>query len=71
MDINLFLWIAIVQPVQKMSKLATQVSTGDLDTEFQHKDNDEIGILAKGLERMRVSLQMAMQMFDEDQDFAN
>lgn len=67
--INLFLWIAIVKPVQKMSKLATKVSTGDLETEFEHTNNDEIGILAKGLERMRVSLKMAMEMIDGDQDF--
>lgn len=69
--INLFLSIAIVKPIQKMSKLATKVSTGDLDSEFKHKDNDEIGSLAKGLERMRVSLKMAMQMIDEDQDLAS
>ena len=69
--INLFLWLAIVKPIQKMSKLATKVSTGDLDTEFKHQDNDEIGSLAKGLERMRVSLVMAMQMIDEDQDLAS
>lgn len=66
--INLFLSIAIVKPIQKMSQLATKVSTGDLDSEFHHQDNDEVGKLAKGLERMRVSLQMAMQMIDEDQD---
>ncbi len=69
--INLFLFLAIVRPIQKMSKLATKVSTGELETEFHHEDNDEVGSLAKGLERMRVSLQMAMQMIDEDQDFAS
>jgi HAMP domain-containing protein len=63
--INIFMRFAIVQPLQKMSNLSTKVSTGNLNAEFVHTHNDEIGILAKALNRMKVSLQMAMQMIEE------
>ena len=63
--INAFMRLAIVRPIQKMSNLSTQVSTGNLDAQFTHDSRDEIGILAKALNRMKISLQMAMQMIEE------
>lgn len=65
--INAFMRLAIVRPLQKMSNLATQVSTENLNVEFAHDSRDEIGILGKALNRMKVSLQMAMQMIEEEQ----
>ena len=65
--INAFMRLSIIRPIQKMSHLSTQISTGNLDTEFTHHSRDEIGILAKALNRMKVSLQMAMQMIEEEQ----
>ena len=65
--INAFMRLAIVRPVQKMSNLATKVSTGNFDAQFTHDSRDEIGILSKALNRMKVSLQMAMQMIEEEQ----
>jgi HAMP domain-containing protein len=69
--INIFMRFAIVQPLQKMSHLSTKVSKGNLNAEFVHDHNDEIGILAKALNRMKVSLQMAMQMIEEENDLKN
>ena len=66
--INLFMRFAIVLPIQNMSRLSTKVSTGNLNTNFTHDSNDEIGVLAKALNRMKVSLQMAMQMIEDEQD---
>lgn len=65
--INAFMRLAIVRPIQKMSHLSTQVSTGNLNAQFTHDSKDEIGILAKALDRMKISLQMAMQMIEEGQ----
>lgn len=65
--INAFMRLAIVRPLQKMSNLATRVSTENLDAQFTHDSRDEIGILSKALNRMKISLQMAMQMIEEEQ----
>ena len=64
--INAFMRFSIVKPIQRMSSLSTKVSTGNLNAEFSHKSNDEIGLLAKALNRMKVSLQMAIQMIEEE-----
>ncbi len=66
--INLFLKKSIIQPVKNMAVLSNQISTGDLDLRFNHNSKDEIGILAKSLNRMIQSLKMAIQMIDEDED---
>ena len=64
--INTFLKKAVTKPLRQMSQLSTKVSTGDLDGEFQHPANDEIGILAASLNRMKVSLEMAMNMLNSE-----
>lgn len=64
--INLFLKKSITKPLQKMAQLSRQVSTGDLDGEFKHPVNDEIGILAASLNRMKVSLEMALNMLNSE-----
>lgn len=60
--INQFLKNTVTHPLKKMSQLAQKVSTGELDGEFTHPNNDEIGILAASLNRMKISLQIAMDM---------
>lgn len=64
--INLFLKRSITKPLQKMAQLSKQVSTGDLDGEFKHPVNDEIGILAASLNRMKISLEMALNMLNSE-----
>lgn len=64
--LNLFLKFSIIKPLKQMSQLAKQVSTGNMDGEFEHQANDEIGILAASLNRMKVSLEMAMNMLDQN-----
>lgn len=64
--INLFLKKAVTKPLKQMSQLSQRVSTGDLDGEFQHSANDEIGVLAASLNRMKVSLEMAMNMLNSE-----
>lgn len=64
--INLFLRKSITKPLQKMAQLSKQVSTGDLEGDFTHPVNDEIGILAASLNRMKTSLEMALNMLNSD-----
>jgi len=64
--INLFLKLSVIQPLKQMSHLAKQVSTGNMAQEFQHNSHDEIGVLAASLNRMKVSLEMAMNMLNQN-----
>lgn len=65
--LNLFIKFSVIKPLKQMSQLAKQVSTGNMDGEFEHPVNDEIGVLAASLNRMKVSLEMAMNMLDQNQ----
>ena len=62
--LNLFLKFAVTNPIKKMSSSSKQLSMGDMDTEFEQKGNDEIGILAASLNRLKISLKMAMEMLE-------
>ena len=62
--LNLFLKFTVTDPLKKMSHSSTKLSMGDMDTEFEQKGNDEIGILAASLNRLKVSLKMAMEMLE-------
>ncbi|OKH26658.1 histidine kinase [Hydrococcus rivularis NIES-593] len=64
--INLFLKKTVTNPLKKMSQVAQRVSTGDLSGEFKHLADDEIGILAASLNRMKVSLEIAMNMLNSE-----
>ena len=64
--LNIFVKQTITNPLQKMSQLARQISLGEMEGEFPQKSQDEIGILAASLNRMKVSLQMAMEMLNSD-----
>ena len=64
--INLFLRRSIVQPVRKMAFMSNEISTGSLDLEFEHDSNDEMGRLAKSLNRMVQSLKIALEMIDDN-----
>ncbi|MGV2828776.1 c-type heme family protein [Myxosarcina sp. GI1(2024)] len=62
--LNVFLKYTITDPINKMSQLSKRLSTGDMNVEFDRKSNDEIGILAASLNRLKVSLKMALEMLD-------
>ena len=62
--LNLFLKFTVTDPLKKMSHSSTKLSMGDMDTEFEQKGNDEIGVLAASLNRLKVSLKMAMEMLE-------
>jgi HAMP domain-containing protein len=62
--LNLFLKFTVTDPLKKMSYSSKQLSMGDMDIEFEQKTNDEIGILAASLNRLKVSIKMAMEMLE-------
>jgi HAMP domain-containing protein len=64
--LNLFLKFSIIKPITRMSQWSKQVSTGSIETEFKHPANDEIGVLAGSLNRLKVSLEMAMNMLKQN-----
>ncbi|MFO0627375.1 MAG: DUF3365 domain-containing protein [Polyangiales bacterium] len=63
--LNLMIWLVIVRPVTRLSKLADRVSQGELDApEFGRSGRDEIGNLARSFGRMRTSVVQAMKMLE-------
>ncbi len=66
--LNLFLNNAIIEPLKKMAQWAQRVSTGESAAEFKHQSGDEIGMLASSLNRLKVSLELAMNMLNPPQD---
>jgi len=55
----------IVRPISLMSRAAEQVSTGNFEIpEFAEKGRDEIAVLGRAFNRMRRSLQKALQMIE-------
>jgi len=51
----------VVQPIERLVRAADAISMGDLDRPVTVERNDEIGDLAQALERMRLSLEAAME----------
>jgi protein-histidine pros-kinase len=55
----------IVRPLSRMSRAAEQVSTGDFTVaEFADRGGDEVARLGRAFNRMRRSLQKAMQLME-------
>ncbi len=64
--LNLFLNFAVVSPIKEMAEWSREVSTGNLNTDYEHTANDEIGILASSMNRLKVSMEMAMNMLKKN-----
>ena len=61
----LMLSALIIKPIQRMAEAADKVSTGDFSVpEAQAQGKDEISVLGASFNRMRRSLQKAMQMLE-------
>ncbi|MFZ0468784.1 MAG: DUF3365 domain-containing protein [Thiogranum sp.] len=67
--INLLLKLFVINPIQKMSNTANEISQGGRDVaEFEATGKDELSVLAASFNRMRRSLEKAMSMIDSGQD---
>ena len=64
--LNVMLSWLIVRPIRRMSQSADRISTGDFDEpEFSEKGKDEVAVLGSSFNRMRRSLEKAMQMIGD------
>jgi protein-histidine pros-kinase len=64
--LNLMLLAMVIRPVTKLSKLADEVSLGNMEVaDFHVRARDEIGTLADSFNRMKKSLVQAMKMLEE------
>jgi protein-histidine pros-kinase len=64
--VDLLVRVIVVKPVEEISEMASKVSVGQMDTpELVRTSRDEIGSLATSFNRMRSSLQNAMEMLGD------
>jgi nitrate/nitrite-specific signal transduction histidine kinase len=64
--LNIMLSWMIVRPIRRMSQSADKISTGDFDEpEFTERGKDEVAVLGSSFNRMRRSLEKAMQMIGD------
>jgi HAMP domain-containing protein len=65
--LNVLLWFSIIRPIRRLSHMADEVSTGNLDVpEVRFHSRDEVATLAGSFNRMRISLVKALKMLDEE-----
>jgi len=64
--LNLMMSALIVRPITRMSKSADEISTGNMDiAEFEESGRDEVALLARSFNRMRRSLEKAIELIDK------
>ena len=63
--LNVLLYAVVIRRVKRLSKLADEVSLGNLDAgEFRSRNRDEIGVLTEALNRMKASMVQAIKMLE-------
>jgi protein-histidine pros-kinase len=64
--LNVMMSLLIVRPITRMSAAANEISTGNMDIpEFPEKGGDEVSLLAKSFNRMRRSLEKAIELIEK------
>lgn len=64
--LNTMVHLSVTRRIKQMSRLADQVSLGQLDADaLDVKGSDEVSVLARSFSRMRASLASAMKMLGE------
>jgi HAMP domain-containing protein len=59
---------AITQPMTQLTRMATDISLGELETRVEVQSKGEIGELARAVERMRTSLKMTIDRLAEGEE---
>jgi protein-histidine pros-kinase len=63
--LNILLTLVVIRPIKRLSRMADQVSTGNLDVpEETVKGSDEVAVLSGSFNRMRISLTKALKMLE-------
>jgi protein-histidine pros-kinase len=64
--LNLMMSLLIVRPITRMSEAANDISTGNMEIpEFEDKGSDEMSMLARSFNRMRRSLEKAIELIEK------
>jgi len=64
--LNVMMSALIVRPVTSMSKAADEISTGNMEIpEFSETGGDEMALLRKSFNRMRRSLEKAIELIEK------
>lgn len=64
--LNGLLYMIVVQPIRRLSKIADEVSMGNMEAPpFDPKGNDEVSALEGSFNRMRISLEKSIKMLEE------
>jgi protein-histidine pros-kinase len=64
--LNILLSLIVVRPIRLLSKIADEVSMGNLDAPpFVIKGSDEVAVLAGSFSRMRISLEKSLKMLED------
>ena len=58
--LSFFLTPMLIRPIRRLTDIAGKMSMGDLETSVGGESRDEVGELARSLERMRASLKAAL-----------
>ncbi len=61
--VALIAWLsarAVVKPIQKLTDAAERMSLGEMDVKIDVQSKDEVGLLAQAINRMQLSLKLAM-----------
>jgi protein-histidine pros-kinase len=63
--LNVLLTAVVIRPIKRLSRMADQVSTGNLEVpEVTVKGSDEVAVLSGSFNRMRISLTKALKMLE-------
>ena len=64
--LNVMMSALIVRPITRMSEAANEISTGNMDIpELSEKGGDEVSLLARSFNRMRRSLEKAIELLEK------
>ncbi|MBD2197494.1 MULTISPECIES: c-type heme family protein [Calothrix] len=63
--INFLIKKTVIERIRKIEKTAQKVSTGDMTANFDEDSDDEIGGLSSAFNRMKYSLQIAIDMLNQ------
>lgn len=59
--VNIWLRKQVVKPIIKIARIVEEISMGDLDAKLDSQRQDEIGVLSQAIDRLSISLKMAMR----------
>ncbi|MBW4597042.1 MAG: DUF3365 domain-containing protein [Brasilonema angustatum HA4187-MV1] len=66
--VNQLLKKTVLLRIKKIANVAEQVSVGDMNANFDKQSKDEVGDLAEAFNRMKYSLEMAINMLNKNRE---